>query len=152
MRRTVALFLFGTIMLSAMWFVGCASEPAQTKALYTDAKKMFDEVERAFTLQRGDERSKLMNQILGEKWDVQIVDKLRQYVKEAPNGSFSKEANELLDKAIKSDHLRMLGQARPLLEQYGQGIPKTAAEADSAAKNLMRQKQQGDSATKTGGQ
>jgi hypothetical protein len=141
-KRAVLLFLFGAIILSALWIGGCASEPAQTQALYTDAKKMLNAIDSAFALPgRSTERVKLMNQIIAEKWDIQVVDKLRQYLKEAPKGKFASQATELLDKAIKSDRLRMLGQVRPLLEQQGQGIPKTAEESDSAAARIARQQQ-----------
>lgn len=151
MKRLVALSTLAAIVLTATWFIGCASEPAKTKALYTDAKKMYDEIERAFTLSAGNERAKLMKQILADKWDLQVVEKLRKYLADAPKGSYAKEATELLDKAIKSQHLRMLGQARPLLEQYGQGIPETQAEADSVTKHIIQQ-QKADTTHKVGGQ
>ena len=50
-----------------------------------------------------------MIKIINEKWDIQVVDKLRQYLKEAPKGKYATEATALLDTAMKSDHLRMLG-------------------------------------------
>lgn len=134
MKKAAFLFLSAVTVLAALWIGGCASEPAQTQALYTDAKKLSDEIDRAFTLPgRSPERVALMNKIISEKWDIQVVDKLRQYLKEAPKGKYAAEATDLLDKAIKSEHLRMLGQVRPILEQQSQAIPKTAA--DSAAKS-----------------
>ncbi len=131
MKRAVFLFLSAMTVLAALWVGGCASEPAQTQALYTDAKKLLDEIDRAFTLPGSTERKALMNKIISEKWDIQVVDKLRQYLKEAPKGKYATEATDLLDKAMKSDHLRMLGQVRQILEQQSQGIPKTQDEADS---------------------
>ena len=141
MKRAVFLFLSAMTVLAALWVGGCASEPAQTQALYTDAKKLLDEIDRAFTLPGSTERKALMNKIISEKWDIQVVDKLRQYLKEAPKGKYATEATDLLDKATKSDHLRMLGQVRPILEQQNQGTPKTQAEADSMTARLSRQQQ-----------
>ncbi|TFH64811.1 MAG: hypothetical protein E4G91_04605 [Candidatus Zixiibacteriota bacterium] len=156
MKRAVFLFLTAMTVLAALWVGGCASESAQTQALYTDAKKLSDEIDRAFTLQgRSPERVALMNKIISEKWDIQVVDKLRQYLKEAPKGKYATEATDLLDKAIKSDHIRMIGQVRPILEQQTQGIPKTPAEADSMSARLSKQQQaKPDSAAKSvpGGQ
>jgi hypothetical protein len=129
------------MVLTALWVGGCASEPAQTQALYTDAKKMSDEVDRAFTLPSSTERAALMNKIISEKWDIQVVDKLRQYLKEAPKGKYATEATNLLDRAIKSDRLRNLGLVRPILEKQSQGIPKTQAEADSMTARLSKQQQ-----------
>jgi hypothetical protein len=141
-KRAVFLYLSAMTVMAALWVGGCASESAQTQALYTDAKKMFDEIDRAFTLPgRSTERVALMNRIIREKWDIQVVDKLRQYYKEAPKGKYAVEATSLLDKAMKSDHIRMIGQVRPALEQQGQGIPKTPAEADSMTARIARQQQ-----------
>jgi hypothetical protein len=130
-KRAVLLFLSVTTVLAALWVGGCASEPAQTQALYTDAKRLFDEIDRAFTLPGSAERRALMNKIISEKWDIQVVDKLRQYLKEAPKGKYAPEATSLLDKAMKSEHLQMFGQLRPFLEKQNQGLPKT--QPDSAA-------------------
>ncbi|MCX6833204.1 MAG: hypothetical protein NT028_13945 [candidate division Zixibacteria bacterium] len=151
MKRAVFLLLFTMTALTALWVGGCASEPVQTQALYTDAKKLFDEIDRAFTLpSRSTERVALMNKIISEKWDIQVVDKLRQYLKEAPKGKYATEAATLLDKAMKSDHLRGLGLVRPILEKQSQGIPKTPAEADSMTARLSRQQQaKPDSAAKS---
>ena len=151
MKRAVFLFLSAMTVLVALWVGGCASEPAQTQALYTDAKKLSDEIDRAFTLpSRSTERVTLMNKIISEKWDIQVVDKLRQYLKEAPKGKYATEATDLLDKAMKSEHLRMLGQVRPILEQQSQGIPKTQAETDSMTTRSSKQQQaQPDSAAKS---
>jgi hypothetical protein len=141
-KRAVLLFLSVITVLTAFCVGGCASESAQTLALYTDAKQMSDEIDRAFTLPgRSTERVALMNKIISEKWDIQVVDKLRQYLREASNGKYATEATALLDKAIKSEHLRMIGQVRPLLEQQSQGIPKTPAEADSMTARLSKQQQ-----------
>jgi hypothetical protein len=142
MKKAIFLLLSAMTVVAALWVGGCASESAQTQALYTDAKKLLDEIDRAFTLQgRSPERVALMNKIIMEKWDIQVVDKLRQYLKEAPKGKYATEATNLLDKAMKSDHLRMLGQVRPILEQQSQGIPKTPAEADSMSARLGKQQQ-----------
>jgi len=155
-KKAVFPLLSAMTVLAALWVSGCASEPAQTQALYTDAKKWLDEIDRAFTLTgNSTERKALMNKIISEKWDIQVVDKLRQYLKEAPKGKYATEAAALLDKAIKSDHLRMFGQVRPFFEQQGQSVPKTATEADSVAARLSKQQQaMPDSAAKSapGGQ
>ena len=97
--------------------VGCSSETPETQKLYTDAKMMWDEVNRGFTLPKGAERSTLMNKIIDEKWDSLIVSDLTDYVKKAPGGKFSKEAKALLDSAQASDKLRMITQVRPFLKQ-----------------------------------
>jgi hypothetical protein len=140
-KKAVLLLLSAMAVLAALWVGGCASESAQTQALYTDAKKMSDEIDRAFALPGTNERKALMIKIISEKWDMQVVDKLRQYLKEAPKGKYATEATDLLDKAVKSDHLRMISQVRPMLEQQSQGIPKTPAEADSMSARLSRQQQ-----------
>ena len=151
MKRAVFLLLSTMTVLTVLWVGGCASEPTQTQALYTDAKRFSDEIDRAFTMpSRTTERAALMNKIISEKWDVQVIDKLRQYLKEAPKGKYATEATELLDKAMKSEHLRNLGLIRPILERQGQGIPKTQAEADSMTARLSRQQQaKPDSAAKS---
>jgi hypothetical protein len=152
MKRAVFQFLSAMTVLAALWVGGCASESAQTQALYTDAKRMYDEIERSFTLPgRSTERVTLMNKIITEKWDIQVVDKLREYLKEAPKGKYATEATDLLDQAIKSEHLRMLGQVRPILEQQSQGIPKTPAEADSMAARLGKQQQDSVAQSTPGG-
>jgi outer membrane murein-binding lipoprotein Lpp len=140
-KRAVFLFLSAVTVLAVLWVGGCASESAQTQALYTDAKKMLDEIDRAFTLPSSTERAALMNKIISEKWDIQVVDKLRQYLKEAPKGKYITAATDLLDKAMKSDRLRNLGLVRPILEKQSQGIPKTQTEADSITARLSRQQQ-----------
>ena len=134
MKSITKFSLLLALAISALAISGCSSEPPQTQALYTDAKKMYDEINRAFTLPgRSQERVDLMHKILDEKWDIQVVDKLDQYLKEAPNGKFASDAKKLLDEAKGSDKIRMLGQVRPFLEKTG--VPKTAAEADSLAKS-----------------
>lgn len=152
MKKAIILLLSAMTVLAALWVGGCASESTQTQALYTDAKKMSDEISRAFTLPgRSPERVALMNKIISEKWDIQVVDKLRQYLKEAPKGKHATEATNLLDQAIKSDQLRMIGQIRPILDQQSQGIPTTPAEADSLAVKLSKQQQaKPDSAANSG--
>lgn len=141
MKRTLYLLLAALTCLTAVIVSGCASESAQTQALYTDAKKMWDEVNRAFTLAgKSAERVELMNRIITEEWDVKIVEKLDQYLKDAPSGKYAKEAKELLAQARSSDKLRMLGQVRPMLQQ--QGIPKTPAEAESVQIRLRQQQLQ----------
>jgi hypothetical protein len=138
-RRSLVLFLSAIALLTAVWIGGCASESSQTQQLYTDAKKLWDDINQAFTLPgRSPERVEMMNKILSEKWDLQLVQKLQDYLKQAPNGKYAKEAADLLDQARRSDKLRMLAQVRPMLEQQG-GIPKTAAEADTAAIKMRQQ-------------
>jgi len=134
-KRIVLLSVLVMTVVAAFWASGCASEPAQTQALYTDAKKMSDEIERAFTLPGSNERRDLMNKFIREKWDLQIVDKLRQYLREAPKGKYAAEATALLDMSIKSQHLQALGQVRPILEQQNQGTFTAPNSADSTAKS-----------------
>jgi hypothetical protein len=139
-KRAVFLLLSALTVFAALWVGGCASESTQTQALYTDAKKMSEEISRAFTLPgRSTERVALMNKIISEKWDIQVVDKLRQYLKESPKGKYATEAANLLDQSIKSEHLMMIGQIRPILEKQNQAIPKTPAEADSLTSRLSKQ-------------
>ena len=141
LKRILFLFLATLTGLTAVISSGCATESAQTQALYTDAKTMWDEMNRAFTLVgKSPERVELMNKIITEEWDVKIVEKLDQYLKDAPSGKYAKEAKELLAQARSSDRLRRLGQVRPLLQQ--QGIPKTPAEAESVQIRLRQQQLQ----------
>lgn len=134
-----ANFLF-TVMISmiALMIIGCSSEPPQTEKLYTDARAMWDEINKAFTLPgRSQERVTAMNKLISEKTDIQLVSKLEQYLKDAPNGKYAKEAGALLDSARSSRQVQGLAQVRPFLEKTG--APKTAAEADSVANQIRRE-------------
>lgn len=118
--------------------VSCASESPETQKLYTDAKQMWDDLNRAFTLEKGQERIDLMNKVLSEEWDTKIIKNLEDYLKAAPKGKYATEATTLLEQAKASDRLRMLGQARPMLKMMG-GQPKTVQEVDSLAKQPVPQ-------------
>ena len=100
---------------------------------------MWDEINRAFTLPKGQERTDLMNKAINEQWDMLIVSKLEEYEKAAPSGKFAKEAKALLEQAKSSDKIRVLGQVRPYLQQMN--APKTTTGTDSAAG--QQQQQQG---------
>ena len=78
--------------------VSCASEAPETQKLYTDAKQMWDDLNRAFSLEKGQARIDMMNKILTEEWDVKIVTNLEAYLKTAPTGKFAAEATTLLNK------------------------------------------------------
>ncbi len=126
------------VIAMAAFMVSCASEAPETQKLYTDAKQMWDDLNRAFSLEKGQERIDLMNKVLSEEWDVKIIKNLEEYLKLAPKGKFSAEATTLLEQAKNSDRLRMLGQARPMLQMMG-GQPKTVQEVDSIAKQPIPQ-------------
>lgn len=132
-----ALLSTAFIAMTAI-LLSCASEAPETQKLYTDAKHMWDELNRAFSLEKGQERIDLMNKVLGEEWDVKIIKNLEEYLKAAPKGKFSAEATTLLEQAKNSDRLRMLSQARPMLQLMG-GQPKTVQEVDSMAKQPVPQ-------------
>ena len=148
MRKYISLMLTVTVCLGAFFAFGCgSSESADTQKLYTDAKMMFDELNRGFTMPKSQERITLMKKIIDEKWDLQIVSKLEQYLKEAPKGKYAKDAAGLLDQARTSYNIKILGQARPLLEKMG--TPKTASEVDSLGARVKQS--QADSQKAAGG-
>lgn len=125
------MICLAVLMVGAL--VSCASEAPETQKLYTDAKQMWDELNRAFTLEKGQARIDLMGKILSEEWDVKIITNLEAYLKAAPTGKFASEATALLSEAKNSDRLKMLGQTRPMLQMIG-GAPKTPEQVDSLAK------------------
>ncbi len=137
MKFAGVLFVLAAMLLLA----ACASEPAETQRIFTDTKAMWDELNKAFTLPRGDERTQAMNKFISDKWDEKIVSGFQNYLRVAPSGKFAKEANRLLEEAKNSQALRMLAQARPLLEQMGTGVPKTVAEAESLTARFQRENQ-----------
>jgi hypothetical protein len=137
MKSISRLLFLIALTTAALAVVGCSSESAQTQALYTDAKNMFDEIKRAFTLPGSQERRDLMLKILNEKWDLQVVDKLEQYLKEAPNGKYASEAKKLLDEAKNSENLKRLDQVRPFVTKEGtpmmnQGTDTTAQKSQNS--------------------
>lgn len=131
MLRKALMICLAVLMIGAL--VSCASEAPETQKLYTDAKQMWDELNHAFTLEKGQARIDLMSKILNEEWDVKIIANLEAYLKAAPKGKFAAEAATLLNEAKNSDRLRMLGQTRPMLQMMG-GAPKTPEQVDSLAK------------------
>ena len=128
----VALAVLAAMMMS------CASEAPETQKLYTDAKQMWDDLNHAFALDKGQERIDLMNKVLTEEWDVKIVKNLEEYLKLSPKGKYAAEATTLLEQAKSSDRIKMLGQARPMLKMMG-GQPKTVQEVDLLAKQPVPQ-------------
>jgi hypothetical protein len=135
------LKLYKVLMVVAMMamlslVLSCSSEAPETQKLYTDAKQMWDDLNRAFSLPKSQERIDLMNKLLSEAWDVKIVDNLNQYLKAAPTGKFAAEATSLLEQVKNSDRVRMLGQARPMMQMLGDK-PKTVQEVDSLTKAHM---------------
>lgn len=132
-----ALMIFVALVM-AVALVSCASEAPETQKLYTDAKQMWDDLNNAFLLEKGQERIDKMGKILNEEWDVKIVTGLEAYLKAAPTGKYAAEATALLSEAKNSERLKMLGQARPMLQMMG-GAPKSSAEVDSMAKQAMPQ-------------
>lgn len=134
MRRS-RICVFVLTGLVALLAVSCGSESAETQALYTDAQKMYDDIEAAFKLApNSQERIDAMRQIISEEWDTKLVANLEKYLKEAPNGKYAQEAKDLLAEAGNSMHIKMLGQIRPLMQQTG--LPETPSEADSMVKSL----------------
>ncbi len=132
-----ALMIFAALAMVSV-LVSCASEAPETQKLYTDAKQMWDDLNNAFLLEKGQERIDKMGKILNEEWDVKIVAGLEAYLKAAPTGKYAAEATALLSEAKNSERLKMLGQARPMLQMMG-GAPKSSAEVDSMAKQAMPQ-------------
>lgn len=127
----VAVLMIGVL-------VSCASEAPETQKLYTDAKQMWDDMNHAFTLEKGQARIDMMSKILDEEWDVKIITNLEAYLKSAPTGKFAAEATALLSEAKNSERLKLLGQTRPMLQMMG-GAPKTPEQVDSLAKQAVPQ-------------
>jgi hypothetical protein len=137
MKKYTNLALLIAICLTTIVAVGCSKETTQTQQLYVDAKAMWDEINRAFSLQgNSQERITAMNKVITDKLDLQLVSKLEQYLKDAPSGKYAKEAQLLLDQARNSEQIIRLGQVRPFLEKAG--APKTAAEVDSVTKTISK--------------
>lgn len=129
--------LLGMIVLAiTVAGVSCSSESAETKQLYTDAKDMWDQINRAFTLPKGEERTQQMYTFINDEWDKKIVDKLELYLKESPNGEYAEEAQTLLDEARKSQELRALGQMRAISGQMN--LPQNEAEVDSLTQKMQK--------------
>ena len=127
----VLMALAATMLV--LMLASCASEAPETQKLYTDAKQMWDDLNKGFLLPKGQERISLMNKVLDEEWDVKIVANLEKYLRDAPSGKYAAEAKTLLDQAQKSEYVKMLGQARPMMKMLGDQ-PKTVQEVDSLTK------------------
>ncbi len=145
LRNLVAALL---ILVLAAAILSCSSESAQTQQLYTSSKQKWDEVNKAFTLPKGQERTQLMYKFINDKYDEQIVDSLQQYLNDAPNGKYAKEAQSLLNEAKESQMLRALGQMRTISGQGG--IPQNQAEADSLMNKSQQMSDTTRDTTKTG--
>lgn len=135
MRKLAVLLAVAVIGMVA----SCASEAPEVQKYYTDAKAMWDEVNKAFTLPKGNERMAAMNKFITEKWDEKIVSGLSQYLQQAPSGKYAVEAKKLLEEARNSQALRAFAAARPMLQNNS--LPKTPEEADSLAARWQRQQQ-----------
>lgn len=138
MNKLIRISMIVVALAMVAVLVSCSTEAPETQKLYTDAKQMWDDLNNAFTLDKGQERVDKMRKILDEEWDLKIVSNLEAYLKAAPTGKFAADATSLLEQAKNSDRLRNLGQARPLLQKMG-GAPKTAAQVDSMAQQSMPQ-------------
>jgi hypothetical protein len=116
------------IAASLLW--SCGSEPPETQALYTDAKAMYDEIIAAFQLPgQSAERSQAMREIILNDKDLKLLSNLEQYLREAPDGKYAKEAKDLLEMVRQNMNIRMLGQLRPMMQQTGGETPE--AQLDS---------------------
>lgn len=133
MNKLYKVLVASALLLFMAMLASCASESPETQKLYTDAKQMWDDLNKGFTLPKGPERITLMNKVLDEEWDVKIVANLEKYLKDAPSGKYASEAKTLLDQAQKSEYIKMLGQARPMMKMLGDQ-PKTVQEVDSLTK------------------
>lgn len=120
------------VLVLAVAISSCASESAETQQRYTDAKEMWDELNRAFLLPKGEERTQLMYKFINEEWDRKIVENLELYLEEAPNGKYAEEATTLVSEARQSQQLRALSQMRAISGEMG--VPQTQAEVDSLTK------------------
>ncbi|MCC6962651.1 MAG: hypothetical protein IT585_05315 [candidate division Zixibacteria bacterium] len=138
MRKLIPLLSLALFALAVL--ASCASEAPEITKLYTDAKSMWDEINKSFSLPRGAERTAAMNKFIAEKWDEKIIGSLTQYLEKAPSGKHIAEAKKLLEEARNSQALRAFAQARPLFEQMG--APKTPEEAESLTVRWQRQQQQ----------
>ncbi len=145
MQRLVYVFVLAVMMI----VVSCASEAPEVQKLYTDAKSMWDEVNKAFTLPKGEERTLAMNKFISEKYDEKIVGSLSQYLSQAPSGKYAADAKKLMEEARSSQALRAFAQMRPMLQN--QALPKTPEEADSLAARWQREQQGGIDTTSGAG-
>ncbi len=136
MLKLYKFLMVVAVMAMVSVVLSCSSEAPETQKLYTDAKQMWDDMNKAFALPKGQERIDLMNKLLSEEWDVKIVTNLTQYLKTAPTGKFASEATSLLEQAKNSDRIKMLTQARPMLKLMGEQ-PKTVEQVDSLTKLEM---------------
>jgi hypothetical protein len=134
LRKHLVTLLISGLLVAVIGLACGSSESAETQALYTDAKQMFEDINGAFQLPKSQARVDTMRRIIGEKWDEQVVSKLEQYLEEAPDGEYAGEAKELLGEVKSSMYINMLSQARPLMEQ--DLLPETEAETDSMLEQM----------------
>ncbi len=128
MKKIVLLAVTLAITASLLW--SCGSEPPETQALYTDAKAMYDEIMAAFQMTGNTpERAEKMKAIILNNKDLTVVSNLEQYLREAPDGKYAKEAKDLLEMVRQNMNIRMLGQLRPMMQQTGGDTPE--AQLDS---------------------
>ncbi len=134
MRKSVVSFV-AVSLLVAVVAISCSSEAPGTKALYTDARDMFNDINGAFQMPKGQARVDTMRRIINEKWDEQIPAKLQEYLQKAPNGMYADSARKLEEDVKNSSYIQMITQVRPLMQQAG--MPQTPAEADSMVKKMQ---------------
>lgn len=132
-KRAILLVVLGLIVTALLW--SCGSESPETQALYTDAKEMYNQINAAFRLPgNSPERKAAMIEIIKDSTDLKVVRNLEQYLNDAPDGKFSKEAQNLLDQVRQNTSIRMLGQLRPLMEQTGGETPEEQLDSLSKIK------------------
>ncbi|MFH2054917.1 MAG: hypothetical protein ABIJ61_03070 [bacterium] len=123
MKRAILIAVMSMIAATLLW--SCSSESPETQALYTDAKAMYDEITAAFQLPgNSPERTNTMKAIIVNEKDIKLISNLEQYLREAPDGKYAKQAKDLLDMARQNMNIRMLGQLRPLMPQTGGETPE----------------------------
>lgn len=134
MRKSLVSFIAVALLVAAV-AISCSSEPAETKALYTDARDMYNDINGAFQLPKGQARVDTMRRIISDKWDEQIKSKLQEYLQKVPNGVYADSAKMLQEEVKNSGNIQAIGQVRPLMQQAG--MPQTPAEADSMVKKMQ---------------
>ncbi len=73
MNKLYKALVILVVVAMAGALVSCASEAPETQKLFTDAKQMWDDLNKAFSLEKGQERIDMMRKILNEEWDVKII-------------------------------------------------------------------------------
>lgn len=118
MKKLVLITVVISIAAALLW--SCSSESQETQQLYLDAKAMYDEINAAFAMPGNTpQRANAMKEIILKDKDLKVVSNLEEYLREAPNGKYAKQAKALLDDVKQNMNIRMLGQLRPMMQQTG---------------------------------